>query len=147
VVACESVKEAVEGADIICGVSGARDPVVEGAWVKAGAHINAAGACTPATREFDAEAVRKSRFFGDNKESVKSEAGEYLIPLAAGDITEAHFLGEVGDVLRGDAKGRTSETDVTYFKSLGIAIEDATSASHIVTQAEAKGVGTVVPWV
>lgn len=147
VVACETVKEAVARADIVCGVSGARDPVVQAAWLKEGVHVNAAGACTPSTREFDSETVRKSRFFGDSRESVMSEAGEFLIPLAEDAISEAHFLGEVGDVLRGEVTGRTSPSDTTYFKSLGIAIEDATSANYIVGQAEEKGIGTVVPWV
>ena len=147
VVACETAKEAVAGADIICGVSGASDPVVQAAWLKQGAHINAAGACTPATREFDSEAVKRSKFFGDNQESVMSEAGEFLIPLADGAISKSNFLGDVGSVLRGEVAGRSSDTDITYFKSLGIAIEDATSAEYIVGKAEEKGVGTVVPWV
>lgn len=130
----------------MCGVSGARDPVVHGAWLKEGAHINAAGACTPATREFDSAAVSKSRFFGDKRESVMSEAGEFLIPLAEGAISESHFLGDVGAVLRGEVPGRTSPSEVTYFKSLGIAIEDATAANFIVAKAEERGIGTVVPW-
>ena len=80
----ESAREAVEGADLICTVTSAREPVVRGEWLASGAHINAVGAFTPATRELDTDAVAKSRLYVDRRQSTLNEAGEFLIAKARG---------------------------------------------------------------
>jgi len=132
----KDVREAVYGADIICTVTASKTPVLPGAAACPGAHINAVGACAPADRELDTEAVRKARLFGDSTESVTREAGDFLIPLAAGDIDRAHLLGEVGAVFDGRIPGRVSDSDVTIFEALGLAVEDLAAAEYIVRQLE-----------
>jgi ornithine cyclodeaminase/alanine dehydrogenase-like protein (mu-crystallin family) len=136
-------REAVVGADLICTVSAAKTPVVEGDWVSPGAHLNAVGSSIPTARELDTQAVVRGRLFVDRLESALHEAGDFLIPRQEGAITDAHILGELGDVLLGGLVGRTNPSDVTIFKSLGIAVEDLAAAHHVVRKAEAQGVGLV----
>ncbi len=140
----ETAQEAVDGADIICTVTTAKEPVVKGEWIAAGAHINAVGAFTPTTRELDTDAVVKSRFYVDRRESTLNEAGEFLIPKNEGMIDDDHIVGEIGEILLGKVQGRTSPGQITMFKSLGIAIEDLASAHHIFNKAQEKNLGTWV---
>ena len=142
--ACDTVQEAVGDADVVCTITSSRTPVLEGAWLKSGAHVNAVGASIRTARELDTAAVVSARVFGDRRESVLAEAGDVLIPLAAGAITEAHLLGELGDVLTGALQGRTATSDVTLFKSLGLAVEDVAALRHIHTKAIALGRGVTV---
>ena len=137
---CDDVQKAVEGADIICTVTAAHEPVLFGAHVAAGAHINAVGACLKMNRELDTEVVRKSRFFCDSRESCMNEAGDLLIPIEKGELTEAHLLGDVGKVLNGEIQGRLSDADITIFEAQGLAVEDLASANYIFEKAmeEAK---------
>jgi ornithine cyclodeaminase/alanine dehydrogenase-like protein (mu-crystallin family) len=142
----ETAEDAVRDADLICTVTSAREPVVRGAWLASGAHVNAAGACFATHRELDGEAVRRGRLFTDSRESCLNESGDFRIALAEGDINEAHLLGEVGDVLLGRVPGRISSSDITIFKSLGIAVEDLASAQAIHQSALATGVGVWLDW-
>jgi ornithine cyclodeaminase/alanine dehydrogenase-like protein (mu-crystallin family) len=144
VIVCNSAHEAAEGADVICTITGARTPVLEGAWIAPGAHVNAAGASISTARELDTSAVVKSRLFVDRRESTLAEAGDFLIPRGEGAVTDAHILGELGDLLAGSVKGRVNRDDVTLFKSLGLAVEDVASLRHIHTKAIASGAGTRV---
>jgi ornithine cyclodeaminase len=140
-----TARAAVEGADLICTTTAAREPILEGAWLAAGAHINAAGACFAATRELDTAAVVRARLIVDRRESTLAESGDFLIPRAEGAIGDDHIIGELGDVLLGGVVGRRSGDEVTLFKSLGIAIEDLAAAHYIYTQALATGIGASVP--
>jgi len=144
VVVAASAREAVEGADVICTITAARTPVLEGSWLTPGAHVNAVGASLPIARELDTAAVVRSRLFVDRRESTMSEAGDFLIPRSEGAITDAHILGELGDLLAGSVKGRAGRDDITLFKSLGLAVEDVAALRHIHTKALAAGVGTRV---
>jgi ornithine cyclodeaminase len=136
-----SAEAAVRDADLICTTTSTREPILHGDWIAAGAHINAVGACFPTTRELDTRAVKRARLFVDRRESALNEAGEFLIPRAEGAITDAHILGELGDVLLGRCIGRTGPSDVTLFKSLGIAVEDLAAAHRAYQRARAEGVG------
>lgn len=136
-----SAQAAVDGADLICTVTASREPVLEGAWVAEGAHINAVGAALPTARELDTEAVRRSRLFVDRRESALAEAGDFLIPRSEGIIDDAHIRGDLGELVTGTAAGRESATDVTLFKSLGLAIEDVAAARHIYEKGVALGTG------
>lgn len=127
----QNAKEAVEGADIICTVTSSPQPVVSGAWINKGTHINAVGSSTPAARELDTHAVLKSKLYTDCYESVLNEAGDFLIPKTEGAITDSHIQGDLGEVLSGMKKGRESKDEITLFKSLGIASEDIFSCWHI----------------
>jgi len=136
-----SARGAVKGADIICTTTGAKEPILAGEWLSPGAHVNAVGACFPTARELDTEAVRRSRFYVDCRESTLNEAGDFLIPRREGAIGDDHIVGEIGDVVLGNVEGRRSPDEITVFKSLGIAIEDLASAHHIYKKAVASDRG------
>jgi len=141
-----SAEDAVRGADLICTTTAAKLPILEGRWIAPGAHVNAVGACFAGTRELDAEAVRRSRFFTDRRESCLNEAGDFLIARQEGAITDAHLLGELGDIFLGRLEGRRSSEDITVFESLGIAVEDLASAHLLLERARATGAGTWLEW-
>lgn len=140
----ESPRDTVTGADLICTVTASRTPVLEGAWVAPGAHLNAVGASLPEARELDTEAVVRSRLYVDRIESARNEAGDYLIPLAEGRITESHVLGELGDLVLGRIPGRGAAEDITLFKSLGLAVEDVAAAHLVHRAAVAEDVGALI---
>ena len=136
-----TAEEAVAGADLICTTTTATQPVVRGEWVSSGAHVNAVGAYTPATRELDSALVAAARLYADRRESLLNEAGEFLIPKGEGLIGDDHVVGEIGEVLLGKAPARTSPDEITLFKSLGIAIEDLAAAHYVYAAAKARGLG------
>jgi ornithine cyclodeaminase len=128
---CDTAGEAASESDIICTVTASPAPVLEGRQVQPGAHINAVGACRPADRELDSSCVAKALFFGDSRQSVINESGDYLFPLNEGLIRAEHFLGEIGDVMTGKIPGRRNDTDITIFEALGLAVEDIVCASWL----------------
>jgi ornithine cyclodeaminase len=136
-----TAREAVEGADIVCTTTSAKEPVLEGAWLSPGTHVNAAGACFPGARELDTFAVVRSRLFVDRRESALNEAGDFLIPRKEGAVGDDHIVAELGDVLLGRSPGRRSGDEVTLFKSLGIGVEDLAAAHRLHRRAEAEGSG------
>jgi ornithine cyclodeaminase len=139
-----SVRDAVVGADIICTLTGATDPILPGAWIEPGAHVNAVGSSQPTKAEIDIEAVVKARLFVDRRESTLNEAGEVLTALKAGAITDQHILGEIGEVASGSVAGRIAPNDVTLYKSLGVSVQDLASAHHVLLKARAQGIGQTV---
>jgi ornithine cyclodeaminase len=139
-----SVAAAVAGADLICTVTGAAEPILRGDWIAPGAHLNVVGASRLTAAEIDTAAVAKSRVFVDFRQSAELEAGELRRALDARAIGPDHVLGEIGAVANGSAAGRVSAIDVTLFKSLGVAAEDLAAAHYVLRQAEARGVGQVV---
>ncbi len=138
----DTAEAAVRGANIICTVTTSAEPVVLGRWVAAGAHINAVGACAPASRELDTELVAKARLYADQIGAMMAESGDFLIPRAEGVIGDEHIVGELGEVLEGKAPGRTAPDQITVFKSLGMAIEDLAAAHLILTKARQSGRGS-----
>ncbi len=139
-----SAREAVAGAEIICTTTSSREPVLSGEWISPGAHINAVGACLPNCRELDTAAVARARLFVDRRESAFNEAGDSLIPKREGAIEDAHILGEIGEILLGQVRGRVSADDITLFKSLGIGVEDLGAAYYIHQKAAARDAGITV---
>jgi ornithine cyclodeaminase/alanine dehydrogenase-like protein (mu-crystallin family) len=139
-----TVPDAVAGADIICTVTKAREPILSGEWLAPGAHLNVVGSSIAATAEIDTAAVVKSRFFVDYRESTVNEGGEYLRALKAGAIAPEHILAEIGEVANRTKVGRRSLSDVTLYKSLGIAPQDLASAHQVLEKARAAGVGQVI---
>jgi ornithine cyclodeaminase len=140
--AVDTAQEAVAGADLICTVTSATEPVLLGEWISPGAHINAVGAYTPTTRELDSALVAHASLYADRRESLLGEAGEFLIPRAEGLIGDDHIVGEIAEVLTGKARARTSPEEITLFKSLGIAIEDLAAAHAVYHAAADRGLGT-----
>ncbi|HLZ88450.1 MAG TPA: ornithine cyclodeaminase family protein, partial [Puia sp.] len=131
IIITDTPQQAVTGADIICTVTAAGEPVVKGEWLSPGAHLNVVGSCTPSAREVDTETILRSKLFTDRLESLFNEAGDFLIPKNEGAIAESDVRGEIGEVLTGTKRGREHPTDITLFKSLGIAAEDLYSAWHL----------------
>ena len=129
--AVDTVKEAVEGADIICTVTSATEPVLQGDWISPGTHINAVGSSVAFARELDTAAVVKSKLFVDRRESTLNEAGDFLFPKKEGAVGDGHIRGEIGDILMDRIGGRDSAEEITLFKSLGLAAEDVASAHYI----------------
>lgn len=144
--ACADAESAVRGADLVCTTTSAREPVLLGRWLAPGAHVNAVGACFAGTRELDAEAVARARLFTDRRESCLAEAGDFLLARAEGAVSDAHLLGEVGEVFLGRLPGRVGRDDITLFESLGIAVEDLASAHALLALARANGVGQWLDW-
>jgi ornithine cyclodeaminase len=129
--ACTSAREAVIDADVICTVTSSPERVLEGAWLREGAHINAVGASTANTREIDSDAAARAHIFIDSIEGASHEAGDLLIPLREGRIAGPATWTTLGSVVSGRAAGRTRDRDITLFKSLGLAVEDAAAASVV----------------
>ena len=140
----ESAEAAVRGADVVCTVTAAKEPVLRGAWLSSGAHVNAVGAAMPTARELDTEAVTMARLFVDRRESALNEAGDVLIPMREGAFGPDHIRAELGDVLVGRARGRGTSQDITLFKSLGIAVEDLACARFLYDEARSTSTGTWV---
>lgn len=139
-----SAQAAVDGADLLCTVTGSPEPIVHGDWIAPGAHLNVVGASRIAAAEVDTEAVARSRFFVDFRGSAEHEAGELRRAIDAGAVTFEHVLGEIGEVAGGSVAGRKSADDITLFKSLGVAAEDLAAAHYLLQRAEAEGAGQVV---
>ncbi len=137
-------EQAVRGADVIVTATSSPTPVVQRAWLGEGVHVNAVGSSIPTTRELDSETIAAASLFVDRRESTENESGDYLLALASGAIRPGHIRAELGDVLVGAAPGRTSDTELTLFKSLGLAVEDLAAAQYAVERAHESGVGTEV---
>ncbi len=140
--AAATAGEAAAGADLICAVSGAAEPILFGADVMAGAHVNLVGSSTAATREADDALVARARLFADHREGVLAQGGEVLHAIAAGAIGEDHVLGEIGEVMAGTLAGRLGEADVTIYKSLGAIAQDLAAGWFAYRRAVAEGLGT-----
>src|SRR5579859_2195415 len=142
--AIESVRETVAGADIVCTLTKAREPLLFDAWIDPGTHLNIVGSSIATAAEIDTPLVARSRFFVDCRVSTQAEAGEYLRARLAGAIGPDHIAAEIGEVADGTRAGRLGAEDVTLYKSLGIAPQDVASAHHVLTQATRQDVGQVV---
>lgn len=126
--AAGDVRDAVAAADIICTVSAAKDPILNGAWVAPGAHANVVGSSYAGPVEIDNELVVRARFIADSREGVLAQGAEFLNAKAAGLIDDSHLVGEIGQVLAGQIEGRQSADQVTIYKSLGHVVQDLASA-------------------
>jgi len=142
----ESVEEAVKGADIVVTATSSREPVIKRVWLDDGVHINAVGSSIAAARELDSDTVAAASLFVDRRESTENESGDYLSALREGAITADHIRAELGEILLGRATGRTSPTEITLFKSLGLAVEDLAAAQFLYEKASSEGAGTWVNW-
>jgi ornithine cyclodeaminase len=138
-----SVREALAEADVVCTVTSSPDPLLFGADVRPGTHLCLVGASIPSTREVDDALVAMSRFFVDYRASAMAQAGELLHAIGEGVVTEAHLVAEIGEVLLAKVPGRRSDSDVTVYKSLGVAAQDLAAASLVYRRAVERGAGTL----
>jgi len=137
-------RAAVRDADLVtCSTTAAR-PVFAGRDLPAGVHVDAVGAFRPATREVDTDGVRRAYVVVDTYEGAWEEAGDLLIPIKAREITRRHVKAELGEVVTRKKPGRTSPEQITLFKSVGWAPEDAVTARLAYDRAMAQGIGTEV---
>jgi ornithine cyclodeaminase len=140
--AVQTNEEAVRGADLIVTATSSLEPVINKEWISPGAHVNAIGTHSPSSREIDSATMAAARIFTDRRESVLNEAGDYLLAAKEGLVAPEGILGEIGELLIGTKTGRTSATEITLFKSLGLAIEDVVSADYLYQKAKAQQAGT-----
>ena len=139
-----SVEEAVRGADIIVTATSSKEPILKCEWIEPGTHINAVGSSIATAREIDSATMAASSLFVDRRESTTHESGDYLFALRDGAIRDDHIRGELGELLTGAAKGRSSRDEITLFKSLGLAVEDLAAAAFIYDKVQRQGGGTFV---
>jgi ornithine cyclodeaminase/alanine dehydrogenase-like protein (mu-crystallin family) len=144
VTACACAADAVAGAGIVVTATSSAEPVLRRDWLAPGAHINAVGACVPKARELDTETMAAAALFTDSRESVTSEAGDYLLAQADGAIGPDHIRAEIGELLTGAAPGRSGDAEITVFESLGLAVEDLAAACLAYRKAAELGTGTWV---
>jgi ornithine cyclodeaminase len=126
--ATADLEAAVRGADLVSCATLSPTPVVHGAWLRPGCHVDLVGAFTPKTREADEEAVRRASVFVDTRAGGLAEAGDIVLPLASGAIGRDHVRGDLFDLCRGTVPGRTGASEITLFKSVGTALEDLAAA-------------------
>jgi ornithine cyclodeaminase/alanine dehydrogenase-like protein (mu-crystallin family) len=128
-----AVDEPAEAAscDIVCAVTASPTPIVEGRWVRPGAHVNLVGAHSLRAREADTELIRKSSVYVDLLSSTKSEGGDVMIPIEEGAVTLDHVVGEIGQLLAGDIPGRQDDGAITVYNSVGFVAQDLYAAASV----------------
>jgi ornithine cyclodeaminase len=124
----DDLEEAVRDADIVSCATLSSEPLIRGAWLKKGAHLDLVGGFTPKMREADDAAVKRARVYVDTRAGATKEAGDIVAPLKSGALKEADIRGDLFELCGGKAKGRTSAAQITLFKSVGTAIEDLAAA-------------------
>ena len=142
---CDTVRAATEGADIICTVTGASDPILHAVDVAAGAHVNLVGASVQSSAEASVDLVKTARYFVDFRPSAMAQAGELKRAIDAGAVDADHIRGEIGEVFSAAVSGRTAVEDVTIYKSLGVAAQDLTTAQLAWQRVVAAGACRPIP--
>ena len=130
-------REAVRDADIVIAATTSATPLFDGDDLKPGAHVTGVGSFTPEMQEVDEKTVRRARIVVDSREACLAEAGDII-------ITGAEIDAELGEIINGVKKGRRSDKEITFFKSVGIAVQDAVAASVALRAAEKKDLGVSV---
>jgi alanine dehydrogenase len=141
-----SVREAIEGADIICTLTASDSPVLEGKWLAPGQHLNLVGASTRASREVDDEAVARGYYIADCRSHALEQAGELRHAMEHGYVRENHIAGEIGEVLNGTKDGRSDASTITIYKSLGHVAQDIRVADALFANLERSKEVIRVPW-
>lgn len=140
-----SAEEAARAADVICTATTANTPVFDGNAVQAGAHVNGVGSYTPQTREVDDALVKRaSKIVVDAYSGALAEAGDLIIPLEKGVIQESDIYAELGEITGGTKRGRERDDEITFFKSVGNAVQDASVAQAVLQRAAELGLGVEV---
>ena len=142
--AASTAKEAVENSDIICTATTSTSPVFDNKDVKPGTHIAAVGAYTPEMCEIPSGTVSRSRVFVDSRTACMEEAGDLIQPIQAGLFNESHIYAELGEMVLRRKPGRESRDEITFFKSVGVAVQDAMAAQVALTNARSLGIGIEV---
>ncbi len=142
----ESPRDALAGADIVLAATTSPAPVFDDADLRDGTHVSAIGSYQPQVREIPPATVVRARVFVDSRPAALEEAGDLILPIREGLITSDHVVAELGELLLGRARGRTAPDEVTFFKSVGVAVQDALAAQAALTRATREGLGQRVAW-
>ena len=140
----DTPNEAVAEADIICTATTSITPVFDDQAVRPGTHINAIGSYTPEMQEVPTASVVRALLVVDSREAVLAESGDVIIPLQTGAITEEHLHAELGEIVSGSRPGRTSAEQITLFKSVGVAVQDAMAAGRALAMAQELDLGQLI---
>ncbi|MDH5507870.1 MAG: ornithine cyclodeaminase family protein [Anaerolineae bacterium] len=138
--------EAVAQADIICTATTASTPVFDDKDLKPGVHINAVGSYTPEMQEVPAATVQRALVTVDSRQSVLAETGDLIQPIQQGLFSASHIHAEIGELVLGKQSGRSSADQITYFKSCGVAVQDAMAGRLAIKNAALLGLGQQVAW-
>jgi ornithine cyclodeaminase/alanine dehydrogenase-like protein (mu-crystallin family) len=135
VIPAPTARACVVDADIICTVSAAKEPILEGKWLRPGAHVNIVGSSYAGPVEVDNDLVQRARFIADSREGVLAQGAEFLRAKGAGLVGDDHVVGEIGQVLAGVIEGRQNDTQITAYKSLGHIVQDLAAAAALYSDA------------
>jgi len=144
IVSVENPKDTVKDSDIVITATNSKKPVLDGRWLKNGVHINSIGAHTPNTRELDNLTLKKSKIIVDSKNAALKETGDLVIPIRKKIISQKSIYAELGEIVLGRKKGRKFPEEITLFKSVGLAFEDAVVAKIVYEKAVKLGIGKEV---
>jgi alanine dehydrogenase len=142
--AVDTSKEAASGSEIFVTVTPSPEPILKGEWLSEGSHVNAVGSGTPRFREIDEVVLQRSRIVADDVDAASSETGDFITPMKEGKFSRDQIVGGLADLVLGKVKGRTNEREITLFKSVGLALEDAAAAKFIYERALELGLGKTI---
>jgi ornithine cyclodeaminase/alanine dehydrogenase-like protein (mu-crystallin family) len=137
VIVADSPRSAVSQADIVLAATTTKTPLFDGNDLKPGTHVTGVGSFTPEMQEIDAATIGRARVVVDQREAAMAEAGDIIIGKATIDA-------EIGEIINGDKPGRQNDEQITFFKSVGLAVQDAVTAAAVLRSAAAKDLGTVI---
>ena len=140
----DSAATAIANADVVCTATTSSEPVFEHSDLMPGTHVNAIGSFTPQMQELPSVTVKEAKLIVDSREAAWAESGDLIIPRSEGLISEKDVYGELGEIVNGDRLGRTTDDEITLFKSVGNAVQDVAVAGCVLAQVKEKGLGTVV---
>jgi alanine dehydrogenase len=142
--AAPSAEAAVRDSDLVVTATTAAAPIIERAWLKGGAHVNAIGSHRPDLRELDGATLKAARLVVDSRDAIMGECGDVLLAIKEGTIDARHASTEIGEVIAGRKPGRTSAAEITIYKSVGVAVQDVAAAALVYRKAVETNVGTEV---
>lgn len=142
----ENPRQAASEADIICTATTSQKPVFDHADLIPGVHINGVGSYTPEMQEIPAQTILQSYLVVDSRQAALAEAGDLIQAIQAGLIRQGHIQAEIGEIISGDKPGRTYKEQITFFKSVGNAVQDAAAAQLALQNAHEMGLGQEVDW-
>lgn len=140
----DSPDHILENCDIICTATSSATPIFDGNKVRKGTHINGIGSHTPNARELDTSIIKLSRVVADSYEACLKEAGDIMIPIQEGAIDKSHMYAELGEIVTGKKPARQNDSEITLFKSNGLAIQDVATAKLVYDKAIEAGIGAQV---
>src|SRR5574341_929786 len=141
-----SPPQAIQDADLICSATTSTKPVFSDADLKPGVHINGVGSYTPEMQEIPVETVKRALVVVDSRSASLAEAGDLVRPILQGHITARHIHAELGEIVLGRKPGRSNPEQVTFFKTVGVAVQDAVAARLTLENATKLGLGQQVEW-